>query len=108
MKGMTVNFTAGAPNGARVNRITIGDQPLDPNRNYVFAACERGGDPPDVLCRIKGVRDRFDLPFTLHDAVERYLRLHSPVGPKIEGRVTATDLPQTTLGQLPGTEYQFH
>jgi hypothetical protein len=25
-----------------------------------------------------------------------------------EGRVTATDLPQTTLGQLPGTEYQFH
>jgi 5'-nucleotidase len=61
-----------------------------------------------VLCRITGVRDRFDLSFTLHDAVERYLRAHSPVAPEIEGRVVATDLPQTTLGQLPGTEYQFH
>jgi 2',3'-cyclic-nucleotide 2'-phosphodiesterase (5'-nucleotidase family) len=108
MKGMTVNFTARAPKGERINRITIGDRPLDPNRDYVFAACERGGDPPDVLCRITGVRDRFDLSFTLHDAVERYLRAHSPVAPEIEGRVVATDLPQTTLGQLPGTEYQFH
>jgi hypothetical protein len=30
------------------------------------------------------------------------------VAPKVEGRVSASDLPQLLLGQLPGTDYQFH
>jgi hypothetical protein len=107
MSGMTVSFTAGADPGKRVNSIKIGEEELDPSHEYTFAACERNGDPDDVLCRIKGVRDRQDLPFTLHGAVERHLRKHSPVAPKQEGRVTATDLPPTALGQLPGTDYRF-
>lgn len=107
MSGMTVSFTAGADLGKRVKSIKIGGEELDPTRDYTFAACERNGDPDDVLCRIKGVRDRQDLPFTLHGAVERHLRKHSPVSPKQEGRVTATDLPSTALGQLPGTDYRF-
>ncbi|HEU4512787.1 MAG TPA: 5'-nucleotidase C-terminal domain-containing protein [Nocardioidaceae bacterium] len=107
MSGMTVSFTAGADQGKRVNSIKIGGAELDPARDYTFAACERNGDPDDVLCRIKGVRDRQDLSFTLHDAVARHLRKHSPVAPEQEGRVTATDLPPTALGQLPGTNYQF-
>jgi 2',3'-cyclic-nucleotide 2'-phosphodiesterase (5'-nucleotidase family) len=106
MKGMTVGFTAGNPVGQRVNRIEIGGEPLDVDRDYVFVACERA-DPPDVLCRIKGVTGREDLSFTLHDAVERHLAAHSPVAPRLEGRVTATDLPDMVLGQLPGTDYQF-
>ncbi len=106
MKGMTVNFTAGNPMGQRVNRVEIGGEPLDVARDYVFVACERA-DPPDVLCRIKGVTDREDLAFTLHEAVERHLAAHSPVAPVLERRVTATDLPDRVLGQLPGTDYQF-
>lgn len=73
MKGMEVDFTAGAGKGRRVNSITIGGEEVDATRDYTFVACERAGDPVDVLCRIKGVRDREDLSFTLHDAVERYL-----------------------------------
>ncbi|MDV3221945.1 bifunctional metallophosphatase/5'-nucleotidase [Intrasporangium sp.] len=107
MKGMEVDVTAGAPMGRRVNSLTIGGDEVDPDRDYTFVACERTGDPPDVLCRIKGVRDREDLSFTLHDAVERYLGVHSPVRPQQEGRVTATDLPATALGRLPGTDYEF-
>lgn len=107
MKGMEVNFTAGVPQGRRVNSIKIGGKDVGPARDYTFVACARTGDPGDVLCRIKGVSDREDLPFTLHDAVERYLGLHSPVSPKQEGRVTATDLPSTVLSQHPGTNYQF-
>lgn len=106
MKGMTVNFTAGKPMGSRVNSIEIGGEPLDESREYVFVACERA-DPPDVLCRIKGVTGREDLTFTLHDAVRSHLAKHSPVAPRLEGRVTATDLPDRVLGQLPGTDYQF-
>lgn len=107
MSGMEVEFTAGAGKGNRVNSIAIGGEEVDPDRDYTFVACERAGDPADVLCRIKGVRDREDLSFTLHDAVERYLAAHSPVAPEQEGRVTATDLDPTVLGQLPGTNYQF-
>lgn len=107
MSGLEVNFTAGAAMGSRVNSMRIGGEDVDRTRDYTFVACERAGDPADVLCRIKGVRDREDLSFTLHDAVERYLGKHSPVAPQQEGRVTATDLPSTVLGQLPGTDYQF-
>lgn len=107
MSGMKVNFTSTRPMGERVNSIEIGGKPLDTSRVYLFAACERA-DPQDVLCRIKGVTNRTDLSFTLHEAVERYLRKHSPVAPRLEGRVTATDLPQTALGQqLPGSSYVF-
>jgi 2',3'-cyclic-nucleotide 2'-phosphodiesterase (5'-nucleotidase family) len=106
MKGMTVRFTAGRPMGQRVDHVEIGGEPLDVNREYLFVACERA-DPPDVLCRIKGVTGREDLSFTLHDAVERHLAAHSPVAPRLEGRVTASDLPAMVLGQLPGTDYQF-
>lgn len=106
MKGMTVSFTAANPMGHRVQRVEIGGEPLDPSRDYLFVACERA-DPPDVLCRIKGVTGREDLTFTLHEAVERHLAAHSPVTPRLEGRVTATDLPAAALGQLPGTNYAF-
>lgn len=115
MSGMRVNFTAGRAQGQRVNTIWIGDEEVwngntlmvDPDRTYTFVACERGGDPLDVRCRIKGVSGRKDLTFTLHDAVVRHLAAHSPVSPVLEGRVVATDLPSTTLGQLPGTNYRF-
>ncbi|TNC29728.1 bifunctional metallophosphatase/5'-nucleotidase [Amycolatopsis alkalitolerans] len=108
MRGMEVNFTAGKPFGSRVNWIKIAGAPLDPNRVYRVLACDRGGDPPDVLCRIKGVGNKTALGFTIHDAVTEYLAKNSPVAPRLEGRVTATDLPQTALGQLPGTGYEFH
>lgn len=117
MSGMEINFTDSRGKGNRLNTIKIGGElvwdreqgglVVDGERLFTFVACERGGDPVDVLCRIKGVSGRRDLPFTLHDAVERYLAKHSPVSPRQEGRVTATDLPPTTLGQLPGTNYQF-
>ncbi len=117
MSGMEVNFTDSRGKGDRLNTMRIGGElvwdraqgglVVDGQRLFTFVACERGGDPIDVLCRIKGVSNRTDLPFTLHDAVARYLAKHSPVAPKQDGRVTATDLPSTMLGQLPGTNYQF-
>jgi 2',3'-cyclic-nucleotide 2'-phosphodiesterase (5'-nucleotidase family) len=117
MSGMEINFTDGRGKGDRLNTIKIGGELIwdraqgglvvDGERLFTFVACERGGDPLDVLCRIKGVSNRKDLSFTLHDAVAQYLKKHSPVAPRQEGRVTATDLPSTMLGQLPGTNYQF-
>ena len=43
----------------------------------------------------------------MHDVIEEYLKVKSPVSPKIEKRATATDEPQTLLTQLRGTTYEF-
>lgn len=108
MSGLEVKFTNDRPYGERIDSMTIGGAPVDVNRDYTFAACEREGDPPTVLCRIKGVTNSAVLPITVHQVMEQYLAANSPVSPKVEGRVSASDLPQLQLGQLiSGSGYVF-
>lgn len=105
--GMEVNFTIGNELGKRVNTVKIGGKPLEPEKEYSIVACEREGDPEDTLCRIEHVRNPKKTPIFLHDVIIEYLAQHSPVAPKIEGRATATDEPNTLLTQLKGTTYEF-
>ncbi len=105
--GMEVNFTISQELGKRVNSVKINGEPLDQNKEYNVIACEREGDPLDTLCRIEKVKNPEILTNTLHEIIEEYLKVHSPIAPKIEGRATATDEPQTLLTQLKGTTYEF-
>ncbi|MFO0358778.1 MAG: bifunctional metallophosphatase/5'-nucleotidase [Sphingobacteriaceae bacterium] len=105
--GMEVNFTIGNEFGKRVNWVKVAGQPLDLAKEYSIVACEREGDPDDTLCRIEHVKNPKKSPYLLHDVIIEYLKEHSPVAPKIEGRATATDEPQTLLTQLKGTTYEF-
>jgi 2',3'-cyclic-nucleotide 2'-phosphodiesterase (5'-nucleotidase family) len=105
--GMEVNFTIGNEFGKRVNSVKIGGAPLDPLKEYSIVACEREGDPEDTLCRMEHVKNPVKSPFLMHDIIIDYLKEHSPVAPKFEGRATATDEPQTLLTQLKGTTYDF-
>ncbi|MCF8423011.1 MAG: bifunctional metallophosphatase/5'-nucleotidase [Bacteroidia bacterium] len=105
--GMEVNFTIGNEFGKRVNSVKIGGAPLDPLKEYSIVACEREGDPEDTLCRMEHVKNPVKSPFLMHDIIIDYLKEHSPVAPKVEGRATATDEPQTLLTQLKGTTYDF-
>lgn len=105
--GMEVNFTIGNEFGKRVNWVKVGGTPIDLTKEYSIVACEREGDPNDTLCRIEHVKNPNKTPFLLHDVIIEYLKQHSPVSPKIEGRATATDEPATLLTQLKGTTYEF-
>ena len=105
--GMAVNFTIGNELGKRVNTVTVAGQPLDMSKDYKIIACEREGDPDDTLCRLEKVKNPQRLPHNLHDVMVEYLKINSPVAPKIEGRATATDAPPTLLTQLQGTTYTF-
>ena len=105
--GMEVNFTIGNEFGKRVNSVKIGGAPLDPGKEYKLIACEREGDPDDTICRMEKVKQPTRLGFMMHEVIEDYLAIHSPVFPKLEGRATATDQPQTLLTQLQGTTYEF-
>lgn len=106
-QGMEVNFTIGKELGNRVNWIRIGGQPVDMEKIYQFVACEREGDPDTTICRVEGVKKPKKLGFTLHQVIEEYLAVHSPISPRIEGRCTATDAPNTLLTQLSGFGYEF-
>ena len=105
--GMEVNFTIGNDAGKRVNWIKVADQLLDLQKTYSFVACEREGDPDTTICRVEGVKNPKRLGATLHSVIEEYLKLHSPISPKLEGRCTATDAPNSLLTQLMGFGYEF-
>jgi 2',3'-cyclic-nucleotide 2'-phosphodiesterase (5'-nucleotidase family) len=105
--GMEVNFTIGNEFGKRVNSVKVGGDALVLDKEYSIVACEREGDPDDTLCRIEHVKSPKKTPYLLHDVIIDYLKQHSPVSPKLEGRAVATDEPSTLLTQLKGTTYEF-
>ena len=105
--GLEVNFTISNEIGNRVNWVKIKGEPLDQKKEYSIIACEREGDPEDILCRMENVKNAKLMGILMHDVIEEYLAVHSPVSPNIENRATATDHPKTLLTQLQGTTYEF-
>ncbi len=105
--GMQVNFTIGNETGKRLNWVKIGGNPIDLQKEYSMVACEREGDPDDTLCRVEKVKNPTKLTVNLHQIIIEYLKVNSPVAPKLEQRATATDEPDTLLTQLRGYNYEF-
>lgn len=105
--GMEVNFTIGNEPGKRVNTIKVKGKPVELSKQYTFVACEREGDPDTTICRVEGVSEPTRLGNTLHQIIQEYLAKQSPIAPKMEGRATATDAPNTLLTQLMGVGYEF-
>ncbi|MFN4144812.1 MAG: bifunctional metallophosphatase/5'-nucleotidase [Runella sp.] len=106
-KGMQMEFKAFERMGQRVQKVTIGGQPLDPKREYTLCACERDGDPEDMLCRMRGVKNARNTAFTLHTVMKDYLKAFSPVTPSLRQDAKVLDAPQTLLSQVHGVDYQF-
>jgi 2',3'-cyclic-nucleotide 2'-phosphodiesterase (5'-nucleotidase family) len=106
-KGMEVKFNAFGEEGKRVQSVHVNGQPLDPEKTYKISACERDGDPEDMICRIKGVTDTFHTSYTLHQALRNYLAENSPVTPTPPQSAVALDAPATLLTQVSGVDYEF-
>jgi len=106
-KGMEINFTIGSEESKRVNWINVNGKSVDLKKTYTIVACEREGDPDTTICRVRNVSKPKRLGLNLHKVIEEYLAVHSPISPKLEGRVTATDAPPTLLTQLMGLGYEF-
>ena len=91
----------------RVQTVTIGTAPLDSDKIYRICACERDGDPRDMLCRMKNVVAATNTQYTLHSVMKSYLAANSPVTPTPPGSADILDAPQTLLTQVTGVDYQF-
>ena len=107
MRGMEITFNAFGEQGKRVQSVQVGGQPLQPDRIYSVAACEREGDPATMLCRIPNVQEGKNLDFTLHPVLKEYLAAHSPVSPLPKGSARALDTTPNLLSQVSGVPYQF-
>lgn len=105
--GMKVKFNAYGEKGKRVQTVEIGNAPLDLEKTYSMCACERDGDPFDMLCRIKGVKDATNTSYTLHSVMKNYLSANSPVTPTPQKNAIALDAPELLLTQVTGVDYQF-
>ena len=106
--GMQVTFTIGNEKGKRIQEICIKGETIDLEKTYTMVACERDGDPDNMLCRMMHVHNPVRQGIMLHDVLEDYLAEFSPVSPKIEGRAIATDaLPTLLTAVTLGVNYQF-
>ncbi len=105
--GMKITFNALGNNGERVQSIEIGGEKIDDSKTYSILACEREGDPEDMLCRMKKVKETQNTPFTLHTIIKEYLSKHSPITPTPMKNAIALDVPDTLLTQVTGVDYQF-
>ena len=106
-KGMQISFYAFGENEKRVQTISIAGNPLEENKEYTICACERDGDPADMLCRIRGVSNASNTVHTLHSVIKEYLLVNSPVTPTPPIAAKILDAPQTLLTQVTVVDYQF-
>jgi 2',3'-cyclic-nucleotide 2'-phosphodiesterase (5'-nucleotidase family) len=106
-KGMNIKFNAFGENGKRVQEISIKGFPIEATKNYSICACERDGDPEDIICRIKGASNVKTTEHTLHTLLKSYLALHSPVTPTPQINAKVLDASQNLLTQISGVDYKF-
>ncbi len=86
MSGINVTYDLSRPSGDRVTKAEINGKPLDPGKTYTVVTNDflaAGGDKVTTLKQGENLK----YGDTLRDAVRRYLKTHSPVAPKVEGRI---------------------
>lgn len=69
---------------------------------WLMASCGREGDPPDSLCFMPKIGEPKTLQLRARAVIIEYVKAHSPVSPRIDGRVTATDMEKVVRSQLKG------
>jgi hypothetical protein len=104
---MEVRFNAFGEEGKRVQSITFKGEPLDLNRDYSILACEREGDPEDMLCRMRKVKEAKNTSSTLHTIMREYLKSNSPITPTPENNAIILDASPELLSQVSGVDYSF-
>ncbi len=84
--GLDVVFRAYESPGKRVQNIRVHGEPLEADRRYSIAGCEREGEPIDVVCRHRGALDVEFVAPSIHTAIHEYFRDHPAIAPRRDGR----------------------
>jgi 5'-nucleotidase/UDP-sugar diphosphatase len=85
--GLAFRYNSARPEGQRVVEATVGGEPLDPDKPYRVVTIDYlvgGGDGQGTF--LEGTNPTYGDAEVW--AVAEYIRAHSPVDPKVEGRIT--------------------
>jgi 5'-nucleotidase len=105
--GMTLKFDSSKEKGNRIESITIQGKPLDLDKTYTMASCNRTGEPLSTMCRLKNATNAAIQDYTMHEAIEEYLKVKGTVHPELDGRAIATDLGTQAFSQMEEGDYRF-
>lgn len=105
--GMQIKFDSSKDFGKRLIAVNIKEKPLDLDRQYTMASCNRSGEALHILCRMPNAQDVEIKSYTLHQAIEEYLKVKGPINSKVEGRAIAVDLEQNYFSEIPEVGYKF-
>lgn len=105
--GMQVELDTSKPKGRRILSVKVGGKPIKNDSVYTVSACVREGDPETTLCRLKNAKKIEIKDYTVHDVLEEYLKVKSPIQPKLDDRAKAVDLKKISFSTVPGTNYKF-
>jgi 2',3'-cyclic-nucleotide 2'-phosphodiesterase (5'-nucleotidase family) len=86
VSGLAFRFSPSKPSGQKVLEVTVGGEPLDPEKVYRAVTIDYlalGGDDQDTFT--KGTHLSYGESEVW--AVAEYIRTHSPVDPRVEGRI---------------------
>ena len=90
VSGITITYDLKKPAGQRVVKAEVGGEPLNPDKSYTVVTNDflaAGGD------KVAALKEGKDITYgnALLDALLEYLKKHSPVSPKTEGRIRFAD-----------------
>ncbi len=102
LSGLRVEADLAAEKGARVKAVSVGGQPLEGRRAYLLAHTDaevKEENLPFGYLRLEaGQLLRTEVPTILREALEEYLKAHSPVPPPAGGRWISADHKLTPEG----------
>lgn len=76
--------------GERVSDIYVNGEPLDMDKEYTVAINNWMADGGDGYFMFKHLPmdKKYDTSITIPEVLEEYIRAHTPISPKVEGRIT--------------------
>jgi 5'-nucleotidase / UDP-sugar diphosphatase len=86
VSGMEIRYDLSEPAGSRVREVYIGRRSLDPEKTYTVTTIDflaAGGDAFSPFTEGKNIM----YGMALRDVIVYYLEKHSPISPRIEGRI---------------------
>jgi 2',3'-cyclic-nucleotide 2'-phosphodiesterase (5'-nucleotidase family) len=86
VSGLRVVINTDKPGGSRVRQVTVGDHPLEPKKLYRVTTNDFLAAGGDKYASFKEGKNAV-LGEALRDGFIKYLREHSPVNPRVEGRI---------------------
>ncbi len=91
VSGLRMTYSRKRPFGSRVLSVTVGDKPLEPDRTYRVVTNSYLGGGSGQYGVFRDGKDVEDSYVPLRDAIVDYIRRHSPVDARVEGRIVEVD-----------------